>query len=208
MPKSGTHLLEKAANLISRQEIKLGRTCLTNGKLVLFNHLWPAMDSVIYNPNNLKIILFRDPRDALISQMFWMGEGKGWPGLTENQIDTFLSMSEYEKINFLIDTPVGIFYYSRLCSELLDKPRVVTFRFEDLVGPEGGGCQLQQEEALKKLALILGHAISTSKLQTLHCSYLVIQKRFEKDKLALGNNILAMNIKVYLKKRWENISLS
>lgn len=40
MPKSGTHLLEKAANLISRQEIKLGGTYLINGKLVLFNHFF------------------------------------------------------------------------------------------------------------------------------------------------------------------------
>ena len=39
------------------------------------------------------------------------------------------------------------------------------------------------------------------KLQKLHYNYLVIQKPFEKDKLALGNSILAMNIKIYLKKK-------
>ena len=76
IPKSGTHLLEKSLGLITRQEVKLGQTVLINGRLVLFNHLWPEMNSVIYNPNKFRVILFRDPRDALISQMFYMEETK------------------------------------------------------------------------------------------------------------------------------------
>lgn len=157
MPKSGTFLLEKAARLITKQEIEWGKTYLINGKYVLFNHLWPQMDAVINNPSISKVILFRDLRDALISQMFWMQLGYSWPGLTENQVDTFFSILEPKKIDFLIDMPVGMFYYSKLCCKLLDRSQVVAFRFEDLVGVEGGGCQLRQEEALKKLALILGY---------------------------------------------------
>lgn len=164
MPKSGTHLLEKALGLVTRQEVKLGRTVLINGKLVLFNHLWPEMDAVIHNSNKLRVILFRDPRDALISLMFHMEEVEFWPGTTENQIDVFLSMLEHEKIHFLMDMPSEVYYYSNLCSKLMEDPRVITFRFEDLVGPEGGGCRVRQEEALKKLALILGQAITTNEI--------------------------------------------
>ncbi|MEK7339086.1 MAG: hypothetical protein WBD50_02265 [Candidatus Rhabdochlamydia sp.] len=164
VPKSGTFLLEKAVRLITKQEIKWGKTYLINGKYVLFNHLWPQMDAVISNPNISKVILFRDPRDALISQMFAIQKAKKWIDSTENQIDTFLSMLEHKKIDFLMDMPLGIFYYSKLCSELLDRSQVVAFRFEDLVGVEGGGCQLQQEEALKKLALILGYTLSANEI--------------------------------------------
>lgn len=184
VPKSGTHLLEKAASLITKQEVNWGKTYLMNEKFVLFNHLWPQMNATIHNPNILKIILFRDPRDMLISQMLSMKKGRGgWPGLPKNQIDVFRSMSEYEKINFLIDSPVGMFYYSKLCSELLNKPNVIAFRFEDLVGPEGGGCRLRQEKALRKLALILGYAIGTNEITKIALQLFGNTKTFRKGQI-------------------------
>ncbi|KAG6559630.1 hypothetical protein RHABOEDO_000292 [Candidatus Rhabdochlamydia oedothoracis] len=201
IPKSGTHLLEKSLGLITRQEFKLGQTVLINGKLVLFNHLWPEMNSVIYNQNKFKVILFRDPRDALISQMFWMEKQKTWPGATKNQIDAFLSMPEYEKINFLIDIPVGMFYYFNLCSELLDDSQVIAFRFEDLVGPEGGGCRLRQEETLKKLALILGQAITTNEITEIALQLFGNTKTFRKGQIDIWKQYFSDEHKSLFKKK-------
>lgn len=164
MPKAGTHLLEKALHLITNQEISLGMTGLINNKLVHFNHLWPELDPLIHDSNCLKIILFRDPRDVLISQMFWMQKEPYWADLTQDQINMFFFMSDQEKIDFLIELPTGIFYYSKLCSELMDKPDVIAFCFEDLVGLEGGGCRIRQENALDKLAQCLGYTLSAEEI--------------------------------------------
>lgn len=183
VPKSGTHLLGKVIDLIAKQEVNWGKTYLLNKRYVLFNHLWPEMNAVIHNPNGLKIILFRDPRDALISQMFWIENGNPWTGLPENQVDTFHSMPKHEKINFLIDSPVGMFYYSKLCSELLNKPNVVAFRFEDLVGLEGGGCQLRQKETLRKLALLLGYELSANEITKIALQLFGNTKTFRKGQI-------------------------
>jgi len=159
------------------------------------------MNSVIDNPNGLKIILFRDPRDALISQMFWMEKERRWPGLAENQVGTFFSMLEHEKIDFLIDIPVGIFYYSKLCSELLDKPQVVAFRFEDLVGIEGGGCQLRQEEALKKLALILGYTLSADEITNIALQLFGNTETFRKGQIGSWKQYFSDEHKSLFKKK-------
>jgi hypothetical protein len=79
MPKSGSHLLQKALELITGEEIK-STEVQVNGKRVYFNHLWPENEFVIHDPSCLKIIFFRDPRDAIISQMFWIEKTKNCGG--------------------------------------------------------------------------------------------------------------------------------
>lgn len=110
-------------------------------------------------------------------------------------------MLEHEKINFLIYTPVGMFYYSKLCSELLDKPSVVAFRFEDLVGPEGGSYRLRHEEALKKLALILGQAIDTNEITNIALQLFGNTATFRKGQIGIWKQYFSDEYKSLFKEK-------
>lgn len=60
MPKSGTTLIQKALKFIIGKEIPLEESCVFNEKLIHFGHLTPIKESVVSDPNCLKIIFFRD----------------------------------------------------------------------------------------------------------------------------------------------------
>lgn len=187
IPKSGTHLLHKALGLITGEEIRAEEPQIINGKSVYFSHLWPENESVINDPNCLKIIFFRDPRDTIISQMFWVQRTKNCGGklLPKNKIRKFLSMLAYEKICFLINLPEesGISYFCNTFAKWIDNPLVRAFRFEDLVGEAGGGSQIRQEKALQELAQCLGVELSSDEVTTIAMQLFGDTRTFRKGKI-------------------------
>jgi hypothetical protein len=163
MPKGGTNLFIKALYLITGHWPPLGGVVWINGKKVLFDHLWPGYHRLKKNPRVLKIIQIRDPRDMLISQMFWIQNTNNWAGLLpKNYIDKFQSLSESEKITFLINLPeqyFGCTYFAKILPHWIYQPNTIVFRFEDLVGPKGGGSQESQEALIGTLARCFGYEL-------------------------------------------------
>ena len=165
MPKGGTNLLIKALHLITGEQFSLGSVQSINGKSVLFDHIWPGYEDLQTDPHVLKIIQIRDPRDMLISQMFWIEKMNQWGGgmLPKKYIKQFQSLRKDQKITFLINCPekyCGPTYFCRALARWLNQPNVLIFRFEDLVGAEGGGNQKSQEESLGTLARSLGYDLN------------------------------------------------
>jgi hypothetical protein len=172
MPKGGTNLLVKALRLLTDQEYSLGGTQKINHLNVTFDHLWPQYQSNINEPSSLKIIFFRDPRDMIISQMFWIEQVNNWASglLPQEEVDEFQQLSTDEKIHYLINLPdinCGANYFAHLIATNLANPSVIAFRFEDMVGALGGGSDSKQAESIRILAHLLGYTLSPSSVTKL-----------------------------------------
>ncbi len=183
IPKSGTHLLLKALAF------------LTDAKPRKTKHIeFFFEDDFIYEPNtyiqalhqpasvanralvqrhNLPVIfLIRDPRDQLISSIYWIEKHKEKHGFSllenlskENAITMILS--DYRTFNInptaLRCRTIKDFYYSYLGWTTYS--RTLTVRFEDLVGSKGGGNDEKQKETLKAIAQHIGVKLENEKLE-------------------------------------------
>ena len=158
IPKAGTHLLRKAISLISKDELDIG--CIT--------HLTPLLiSSSVSNDRYAKILLIRDPRDIMISQLFWFrAKNYYWPPNTLVS-DEFSNLSFEDQLNYIINFPkdsCGIREYSQMAIEWMQDPSVFVCRFEHLIGPEGGGNRLQQEKTIDALGRYLGYTLSSEEI--------------------------------------------
>jgi len=163
--KCGTYLLMKCINLLTgRTGIKATEyehlDEITLDKLEQFTNLTEDCffrNHLVYRPeyasimvkNRCKIILiYRDPRDQIISYIYYrkkMGHDKHLS--IDKAISSLIMHSDmyYEKNIKNIKS----FYDAYL--PWSDIPGALTVRFEDLVGPQGGGCIQKQYECIKKI---------------------------------------------------------
>ncbi|MGC2310494.1 MAG: sulfotransferase domain-containing protein [Candidatus Babeliaceae bacterium] len=177
VPKTGTHLLARCLQLLVGKEPFYAHNLpdlpifneLDNNNFFVCTHLPYEIEYFQFlKKNKIKIFLMiRDPRDQVVSFANWVYKYFA-------QVMTFS-----ELINYLIfdgtqvygtfspfKTPVkGIAdYYSRF---LLwqDKVGICTVRFENLVGPKGGGSDLLQKQEIKKIARYLGIKIDKATME-------------------------------------------
>lgn len=118
---------------------------------------------------NYKVVmLVRDPRDQLISALCWINSGQD-----EDHIfavpEAFHYMSYEMQVDELITGDLfGYKLFDRSYRSFfpwltVDSSRVLVLRFEDLVGPKGGGTIEKQREALYKLARHIGFPLTEEK---------------------------------------------
>lgn len=169
VPKSGTGLLAKAIFQITKQHPILGSTVPIGNNLVLFHHLWPGLDPVRTSADWKKIIFLRDPRDMLISMMYWIEKTNDWGGgiFSSSELDSFHSLSHDEKITALILLPErlqGAPYFIKTALKWIQEPDVNAFYFEDFVGEQGGGDRNRQINSILKLSKILCYSLSEEEI--------------------------------------------
>ena len=172
IPKSGTHLIVKAVERIVERGLlgsspprpvffwNLHKWIPSDGG-ILYDHFLPEHNYLKdhLSDNVIKIIGVRDPRDIMMSQVYWMQENPWW-GIVSP--DKFNQLSFDEKIIAAIllpDKAYGIGRFVRNALDWMKNPTVFVCRFEDFVGPEGGGSRKRQEEAIKALAKHLGYPL-------------------------------------------------
>ena len=117
--------------------------------------------------------MIRDPRDVIISMLEWIKVMA-----KSHEADRFLSLSQEKQIKelieapdlsmnggypFVFDTVLGV----KTAITWMQDPSVLVCRFEELVGPQGGGCQWKQKEALKRLAKHLGVFLREEEIQVI-----------------------------------------
>lgn len=169
-PKCGTFLIGKAMELMTH---KAGHYALSGfgspiGLIGLLKNLSNSNQFLVTHTFNqglldmmvragYKIIfIMRDPRDQLLSMSDWMAEGQ-WSHLDASKIS-----NESERITELI---TGSRYNWKCCENCiicrlnslksLDPSHYFIVRYEDLVGPQGGGTQGAQLQAIFDLAAFL-----------------------------------------------------
>ncbi|MCB1110530.1 MAG: sulfotransferase domain-containing protein [Chlamydiia bacterium] len=110
-----------------------------------------------------KLILIRDPRDIVISSVFWFSSYhqnvKEWTALSFNQkIETVILEKMPPPFSFISNN------FQMLDFFLDAGPECCVVKFEYLIGEKGGGSLREQEAEIYKIAEFLGIDITPSEM--------------------------------------------
>lgn len=220
LPKSGTHLLEslffqlpymrhcgKKTLKIQTQDpiepkIKVLNK-LKNGHFLLAHMQYHDMvlDRLLYN--DLKLIqLVRDPRDVLLSHLNYI-ENMDKTQKSHEYIKRFTTRED--KIKAMIEgKPHVLEPYPEVLDKFgdwLSKDQVLCIKFEDLIGPKGGGSQNRQLEAVESICDFISINVNKDKLSTISEKvYSPKSSTFNKGKIGNWKHTLNRNEKDWLNK--------
>ena len=166
LPKSGTHLLWQYFRLIKKHENKYLRNVIP---------IHPLNDNGYFNSelqrmNNQNVVLMlRDPRDILLSAVFWREKDKIKKG-NEKLYKMWCKLSFDEKLMQIIKptAPFNNSTFLRVSNpkqmdimiDCLEFPNKYVCRFENLIGNHGGGSDQLQKNEILGLAKFVGIDIS------------------------------------------------
>lgn len=182
IPKSGSHLMIKTLYFLT------GSEAIWHTKFPSYQYV-PSNMGFLYThfcvPDHLerdykelpqlkKIIMVRDLRDVAISIIGQIKKG-AWPGLTFEKRQEFLKMDFEDQLSYVINFEYDNSYKVHRLQVSLSKlgqqaaiyakdPHVLTCRYEDLVGPSGGGTIEAQIESLQKIAEFLSLDLSDEQI--------------------------------------------
>lgn len=169
LPKGGSQLFRKAISLITKRPLRklfplfddpLPDFLDPADPTIGFHHLEPGFDVILEDKNNsfIKVIMIRDPRDVIISMIYWievMAYTDAALAFTQLPIEEQITrlilepdLSMSGSYPFVFDTYLGV----KCALSWMQDERVLVCRFEDLVGPQGGGSDVRQLEAINALA--------------------------------------------------------
>lgn len=181
-PKCGTYLLSKAVRLICQRphqhykdyflnDLEALFTTLRNheqsGKYIV-SHLPPDRNLIRYLlDNDYRILtIIRDPRDQLLSAIHWIIDNRDPDHLFDVPVKQFKALSFNEQIDELITgerfgfKEFEVLYQRHYQWLELDPLKSLVVKFEDLVGPKGGGNRRKQIECLLTIARKIGVPLS------------------------------------------------
>jgi hypothetical protein len=172
LPKAGTHLLERVLCLHPRLYRKLvptitERTVRRQGGLPrLLARLRPGQVILAHLPHNQQrarvvarsgvrvILLIRDPRDVVVSAAYYLSSRRDHP--LHERFASVGDMASRIRLAITGTPPVGSIADTVASMERWIAEGYPVVRFEDLVGPAGGGTEQRQMGALAAVADALG----------------------------------------------------
>jgi len=199
IPKCGTHLLLKAIYLMTKQEpywiyedTKSLENNLKRGcKQILTSHVPYSLENeeIFENYNTKCFFIYRDPRDQVISYAHW--EIKSHP-------EKYRGTSPIELMRKFIDGSVPpphmtnvngptAFYHAYLGWR--ENSNICTIKFEDLVGPLGGGDKNVQIFTLQRIANHLGLSLSIKALEKIANSLFGETHTFRSGKIGAWKDV-------------------
>lgn len=172
IPKCGTHLLVKCVELLTKRTMRGKGNQLLAGKGLsekggfFHKHVPYSLNtSRIFKQHNVKVFfIFRDPRDRAVSRVHFIYDG-GWQKQELYTQNPLRQLSFDDLLTYAIKEP-GAISGLPLLEEYnaflpwKDDPSCCAVRFEDLVGPHGGGSRKAQLRAIKKIARHLDPAFA------------------------------------------------
>lgn len=188
IPKAGSHLMIKTLYFLTKSEA-IWHTKFPSYQYIpgkegfLYTHLClsPQLEADYAElPELKKILLIRDLRDVAISMVRQIKKAP-WPGLNYTQRQDFLRLSPEEQLLFVIDFEYDVeavakyapnslqVSLKRLAEQALryaQDPSILTIRYEDLVGPNGGGSFEAQVEQMHRINDFLHLGLSDHFLHT------------------------------------------
>lgn len=186
IPKCGTHLLEKCIELLTKRtnpfkHRSAAKKCFevvtkkTTEQIDFFQWHTPYSRwmSRIFKEHNVKVFfIYRDPRDKAVSRVYYIYDGQ-WE---KRDMDNPLRQLPFDKLlrRVISDlkSPVTqlplLDEYGAFLS-WIDDPSCCAVRFEDLVGPQGGGTRKAQVRAIKKIASHIDPALALDDLLINEC---------------------------------------
>jgi hypothetical protein len=125
--------------------------------------------NILRKQNYKTLFIYRDPRDQLVSFMFYMIKYQYlWTGARGRSHDELIT-NLIETASFAGNSPParGIAGLYRSYLPWFNEPHVLAIRFEDIVGSQGGGSDEGQLFMVRAVAEHLGLSVSDEKIATL-----------------------------------------
>lgn len=181
--KTGTHLLTRAITLLTNKDpynrwerslpLNLLKECLTEanktGRFLHSHLIYEKETKEALELEGYRIVfLLRDPRDQLISMLFYIND-KGWGYKKLNRTLPFGLLPFDDQIEEMI---TGKLFGTSVPEDFIVnrlgwKNTGLTVYFENLVGEKGGGNNLLQLAELKRLASYLNISIADEALNAI-----------------------------------------
>ncbi len=195
IPKCGIHFIQRTLQLMIPKHILAAGACVSREKLAsldndqmiirLYSPYDPECMQMMQDTEHKIVSMVRDPRDALISHLFYM---RSFPA-NLTQRDFFFVSQEFnslpidEQIHALIVGNVHSQSYVNYYNERLGwalSGNCLIIKYEDLVGNAGGGNNSCRFMALKKLADYINMHLSRDHFEFIQKNmYAVIQYNTE-----------------------------
>lgn len=181
IPKSGTHLLKKILEEMVQGPLHPFGHTVNRAKTVkqvkkkiggiFLDMLLPDYDFLreCRAKDYMKVVLIRDLRDVVVSFVHFM-EAKEMAWMPIEQIREFNRLPFDERVSRLIEFPrtnCGTRWIAENFLKWQENETVLICRYEDLVGPRGGGNREKQEKAIKQIANHLNIPLSEERLSTI-----------------------------------------
>lgn len=191
IPKCGTHLIMRCIYLMINKSVdesydnirKESFTTLQERKYLAFlqglklgasihkthDPYFPALENTFLQAGMKWVFMIRDPRDALVSLVFYMDTMSG------NKRDFMLINAQiYNKLSF--DKKIESLMTGSCCTNYLKKfygdyigwtrsPYGLTIKFEDLIGPRGKGTLEKQMHTVNQIAYYLNINMSEAEVR-------------------------------------------
>lgn len=189
IPKSGSHMIIKALHLMTGSS-PVWHThfpsfwCIPPDQGFLYTHFC-LTEQLEQNYRDLpqlkKIIAIRDLRDVAVSIVGQI-QKTPWPGMNQAQRDAFNRLTFDEQLLFVIEYEYDIYEIAETAPnsnqaslvrvveqavEYSSDPNHLVIRYEDLVGPNGGGDVSLQREVLRSIAQFIQVDLSEQQLSNI-----------------------------------------
>lgn len=152
-------------------------SALQSQQYILGHVAWSSTLSRILDELGYRhVFIIRDPRAVVISLLSFIQDTIGMPKphflqadfrllKPSQQLDLLLHGGEAPLAQVLI-TPFSTVYQNML--NWRNDPRCLFLRFEDLVGPNGGGSEQKQHQAIKSIEKHLGHTLDSEQYKDIY----------------------------------------
>lgn len=224
--KTGTHLLLKILySLTGKPSIHiwdraaeyddiLKLLSLTEEKNSFFHmHAYYSENLLrLFTDNGYKIIfLIRDPRDQLISLLFFIQDQKWEYNQFIKPDSTFSALSIEERIEEMITgekfgTPIPLFFSKKRIGWMHNEKDVLTVRYEHLVGPKGGGSLAEQIASIQSICKFINAEASVDIVAIAQsCFGQNGEWTFRKGQIGDWKNYFTDRHKMLFKELWNDL---
>ena len=182
LPKSGTHVLSTCVELITQKSLKFVGQPLTvlkpkalknlpDNRFLGTHAIYSAQNVGALKRNNFKgIFIIRDPRDVIVSRAYWYSKNHPTSKLSIDELLMKL-INEHAQFdsypNYVNSLHIKNLYdvYTKLYLPWQKCPFMYTTKFEDLIGPQGGGDAQKQLREIRNIARHLSVPFDDQKAQ-------------------------------------------
>ena len=210
IPKSGTTLASKCISLITKKLADFRPLNYLPHRITQLdeNTHFSVMHFYTDRIRKLKgiktIINIRDLRDVALA----LKHQGIKPRYTNKKI--FYNMSSNQKLALYIgkhDSWMSALHQSNLCLQMLElNPQALVIKFENLVGPKGGGTLKKQIQEITKICTFLGVKLSQAEILNIANSLFGGTKTFKKGQIGLWKKFYTNeHVKLFKKKLGSNL---
>lgn len=216
VPKCGTHLLVECLKGISEKtpygipslsfskDPNIIDSIKSEGKFI-YAHGYSKEQRDQLNLIGYKVLfIYRDPRDQLISLMYWL---KYLPEYPPSKIQDTNNIIHELITGNLYGMPAYETYYNKTFVQLKDFPleKMLMIKFEDLVGSKGGGDDDIQHATILEIANFLEIELSLEKAKEIGISLWGSSMTFRKGKIGQWKDYFTpQHIELY-KERYQSV---